>query len=275
MKLSYTVATPDVQDEKILALRGDFESNLAQLSNYGYHGVEVMVRDVSTLEASYIKGLCKRHNLEIAAISSGQLTFEDGYVLSATDEGWRQKSVEATKKVVDFTKAVGTDIINIGTLRGKLPDDPNERQAADKAMVKSMAEVLDYAASQHVVVAFEPQCRYVVNWHNATHETFEWMQQLGRSNFKILFDVYHSMVEDLSVNASIIKYIPDIAHVQISDSTRLAPGKGQWNLHDIIRLLKAAGYGNFISVEVLQKPAGLDAARQAAAYLLPVISEND
>jgi len=274
MKLSYTLATPDVQDEKILALRGSLEQSLSALAGYGYQGVELMVRNVHALDAGNIKRLCENENLSIAAISSGQLTFEDGLVLSATDEALRKKSVQATKDVVDFTKAVGSNIVNIGTLRGNLPTLPKEKENAENAMVESMHEVLNHALKQDIIIAFEPQCRYVVNWHNSTYETFSWMQQFSQPNFRLLFDIYHSMVEDISLNASIIKYAPHIAHIQVSDSNRLSPGRGQWNFQDIIRLLKAVGYDGFVSVEIVQKPKGLEAAQKAAAHLLPILEEK-
>lgn len=275
LKLAYTVATPDVEDTKILALTGNLETNLANLAQYGYQGVELMVRKVSTLDAARLRAQCRDLNLEIAAVSSGQLTFEDGLILSAPDETLRKKSVRATQEVVDFTRAVGAKLVNIGTLRGQLPAKPPEREAAQSAMVKSMHEVLDYARAQDITIAFEPQCRYVGNWHNSTHETYAWMQQFSSPNFRLLFDVYHSMVEDLSLSASLIRYAPHVAHVQVSDSNRRAPGSGQWNFPNVIRLLKAVGYQGFVSVEVVQQPSGLEAARRAAAHLLPLLNEEE
>ena len=275
MKLSYTVATPDVKDDKILCLRGDLEKNLKELALAGYRGVEFMVRDVAELDRNEISDLCRNYNLEIAAISTGQLTFEDGLTISHLERASCQQAVTRTKEIIDFTSDVGCGILNIGTLRGNLPAEEKARIIAVEHAVESMAEILDYAESKGLVVAFEPQCRYVVNWHNTLRDTLAWMDQFENKNFQILFDVYHTLIEEASIIASLIKNIDRIAHIQFSDTNRLAPGRGQLNFAEIIRVLRALHYSGFVSVEIKQFPEGAFAAKQAAKYLLPYMEEND
>ncbi|HKI88988.1 MAG TPA: sugar phosphate isomerase/epimerase family protein [Draconibacterium sp.] len=274
MKLSFTVATPDVNDAGILALRGDLEKNLKSLSEYGYHGVEFMIRDVNQLSVEKIKRICDDNSLDISAVSSGQLAFEDNLVISSPETKIREMTIERMKETIDFTQALGCSIVNVGTIRGQLPSDPEKSKEADRVAAESMRQILDYAEDSKIIIAFEPQCRYVVNWHNTLKDTFGWMQKINGQNFKILFDVYHTMIEENSIIASIIKYLEDIAHIQFSDSNRLWPGAGMMDFPEIIRVLKALDYSGYVSVEVLQKPTGLIAAKNAAKYLLPLIAEN-
>jgi 5-keto-L-gluconate epimerase len=234
-----------------------------------------MVRDVKELDALEIKGLCQSHNLEIAAISSGQLTFEEGLTISHQDQKVCQQAVDRTKEIIDFTNVLGCEIVNIGTLRGNLPTDGVPRKIANEHAVASMREILDYAGSKGIVIAFEPQCRYVVNWHNTLKDTVDWMDQFGKDNFRILFDVYHTLIEEASIIASLIRYIDRIVHIQFSDTNRLAPGKGQMNFPEIIRVLRALKYERYVSVEIKQFPDGVIAAKQAAQYLLPYFNEKD
>jgi 5-keto-L-gluconate epimerase len=275
IKLSYTVATPDVEDKNILCFRGDLENILQELSRAGYQGVEFMVRDVKLLNPGEIKSFCRTANLEVAAVSSGQLTFEDGLTISDLDRKVCGQAVVRTFEIIDFAKSLGSGIVNIGTLRGHLPSENNAREKANKHAVESMAEILNYAEQQGIVIAFEPQCRYVVNWHNTLSDTVEWMDQFKKDHFRILFDVYHTLIEEPSIIASLIKYKGRIAHIQFSDTNRLAPGKGQMNFPEIIRVLRALDYNGFVSVEIKQFPESTTAAHQAAQYLLPYLNETD
>lgn len=275
MKLSYTVATPDVKDDKILCLKGDLEQNLMVLASAGYQGVEFMVRDVKELDSLETKRLCQDHNLEIAAISSGQLTFEEGLTISHLEKKVCQQAVTRTKEIIDFTREVGCKIVNIGTLRGNLPAEEESRKIANHHAVESMNEILNHAESKGIIIAFEPQCRYVVNWHNTLKDTVGWMDQFGKDNFRILFDVYHTLIEESSIIASLIRYMDRIAHIQFSDTNRLSPGKGQMNFPEIIRVLRALKYEGYVSVEIKQFPDGVLAAKQAAQHLLPYFNEKD
>jgi sugar phosphate isomerase/epimerase len=52
--------------------------------------------------------------------------------------------------------------------------------------------------------------------------------------------------------------------VQVSDSYRLAPGSGEINFAEFLRVLSAMPYGGFVSVECLPSP---DSVEQAAGVL--------
>ena len=273
MKLSFTVATPDVEDNKILAMRGDTVENFSFLARNGYHGAELMIRYPDKLKPESILKDASSYNLEISAVSTGQFAFEDGLCLSSTNETIRRKAVERTKETVDFTLSLKASVINIGTMRGNLPDESGKKKAAMEAMKQSMQEILDYSEPANVIIAFEPQCRYIVNWHNSTQETFGWIKQFKNGNLRLLWDIYHANLEDTSVLADLIRYASNIAHIQFSDSNRLAPGQGHWDFREIIRILHALNYNAYVSVEVLQKPDSFTAAANAARYLLPLLSE--
>ncbi len=274
MKLSFTVATPDVQDTGILALRGDPEYNLPMLAEYGYNGVELMVRDVSRLDTGALRNLCRDHGLDVCAVSSGQLAFEEQLFISSPDQRVRAETVRRIKEIIDFTQALNCPVVNVGTIRGDLPAQSKIRQESILNATECMKEILDHAEKRAVIIAVEPQCRYVVNWHNTLNDTFEWIQVLGHPCFRLLLDIYHTMIEEASITASLIRYFDHIAHIQFSDSNRLAPGSGQMDYPGLIRVLMALKYQGYLSVEVVQKPSGLEAARRSAEYLIPLINEN-
>lgn len=272
MKLAFTVATPDTHDANMAAFRGKgLEHAFFTLSQLGYAAAELMVRNPAELDSGEIEGLAAKYGLAIPAVSTGQLRKEDGLTLNACDTAARRNAVRRTREVVDFAARFGAQV-NIGSLRGQMPAGP-ERTAAMAAVRASLTELLDYAAGRGVLLAIEPQCRYVSNWLNTVAETTEFVGSFPAAQLRILFDVYHAMLEESSVAAAMIAGRERISWVQFSDSNRGAPGDGQVHFGEHIRVLDALCYNGYLSVECNPFPDAEAAALRAAAHLKPMLSQ--
>lgn len=274
MRLAYTVATPDTADPEMQALRGDLEENFRLLGKLGYRGAELMVRDPTRLNPERIRGLARSHGLSIPAVSTGQINKEDRLTLSDLDEGVRRRAVERLMDAIEFAAAVDAPQINIGSVRGRLPRDARRAEAMEVARV-SLGALLDHALERGVGIAIEPQNRFVGNWLYTPMEAVQWLEQFHQPNASIVFDAYHVLFEERSLYASLIRSFPKVSHVQVADTNRLAPGWGQLNFGDLIRVLRALGYRGHVSVEVAPRPDGAAAAEQAARLLLPLLAERD
>lgn len=273
MKLAHTVATPDTADSEMQALRGDLEASFRLLRKLGYAGAELMVRDPARLHPDRIRGLAGSHGLSISAVSTGQINKEDGLTLSDLDESVRRRAVERAREVIEFAAAVGAPQINIGSIRGRLPSGARRPEAMEAARA-SLGALLDHALERRVGIAIEPQNRFVSNWLATATETVRWLEQFQQPNASIVFDVYHVLFEERSLYASLIRSFPKVSHVQVADTNRLAPGWGQLNFGELIRVLRALGYRGHVSVEIAPRPDGVAAAEQAARHLLPLLAER-
>jgi sugar phosphate isomerase/epimerase len=272
MKLAFPVATPDTQDESMLALRGDLAEAFRLLNQLGYQGAELMTRAPRELDAAQIRALAGEFNLALVGVSTGQLRKEDGLQLCHLDRAERARAVARTKEVIDFAREAPAPQINIGTLRGHLPNSAL-REAAREAAAESLNELLDYALKRGVGIALEPQNRAVSNWLNSVDETLDWMARFKQPNLSMLFDAYHALFEEASVHAALIRAFPRVSHVQVADSNRLAPGGGQVHFGELLRVMAALGYGGYVSVEVLPLPSAAAAATRAARCLIPLMEE--
>jgi sugar phosphate isomerase/epimerase len=269
MKLAYTVATPETADSGMFAMHGSIEQNFETLGRLGYDGAELMVRDVSQLKASAIKAAAAAHHLEIKAISTGQLHKEDHLSLNDADRDRRKLAVSRTKAVVDFAAELGAQV-NIGNLRGHLPAAGSRQESVDRAR-ESISQIAEHAASNRVIVALEPQCRFLINWLNSVAETIEFIRSVNAKNVKMLFNIYHAGMEEPSVFASMIVARDRISGVQLSDSNRRAPGAGHVHFGEILRVLDALGYQGYLSVECLPMPDAATAAEIAIRHLRPLM----
>lgn len=272
MKLAFTVATPDTHGANMAAFRGEgLEHAFCSLAQLGYDAAELMVRNPAELDSTGIERLAAKYGLAIPAVSTGQLRKEDGLTLNARDADLREQAVRRTRDVIDFAARFGAQV-NIGSLRGQMPAGP-ERAGAMAAVRASLTELLEYAAGRGVLLAIEPQCRYVSNWLNTVAETAEFVRSFPAAQLRILFDVYHAMLEESSVAAAMIAARERISWVQFSDSNRGAPGDGQVHFGEHIRVLDALCYNGYLSVECNPFPDAEAAARRAAAHLKPLLAQ--
>lgn len=266
MKLAWTVATPDTQDTSMLAWRGALPEIFSSLAELGYAGVDLMVRDPAALNSVDIDSAARDSGMQIAAVSTGQLRKEEGLSLNALEASQRAKAVDRTMAVVDLAARWGAQV-NIGTLRGQLGAKRDEEM---RCAAESLAAITERAGICGVTVAIEPQTRSVSNWLNTAAETVTWMMS-WTSEPRILFDVYHALLEERSIPAALIRSRPFITYVQLSDSNRLAPGCGSLPFGDILRVLAALRYDGYLCVECRQEPDSAEAARRAAAHLSPLL----
>jgi sugar phosphate isomerase/epimerase len=261
VKLAWTVATPDTKDTGMLAWRGDLPEIFDHLAALGYSGVDLMVRDPAALDIAAIESAARNGGIAVPAISTGQLRKEDGLSLNVVNAA----AVDRAKAVVDMAARFGAQV-NIGTLRGQLSANRCEEMRCAAA---NLADVTEHARRCGVNVAIEPQTRSVSNWLNTGAETVAWMQTWTEP--RILFDVYHGLLEERSLFAALIHSRPWITYVQLSDTNRLAPGCGSLPFGDILRVLSALKYDGYLCVECRQLPGSAEAARRAAAHLRPIL----
>ena len=84
--------------------------------------------------------------------------------------------------------------------------------------------------------------------------------------------MFHQALEEKSIVASLITARPYLAHVQLGDSNRLAPGQGFLPWRDIVEVLRALNYDGWLSMEFTQKPDSQTCAKQAMEHIRPLIT---
>lgn len=269
MKLSFPVATPETRDESMLALRGDVSRAFAQLAALGYAGAELMVRDPDAIDTQAIGRAARDSGLAIVGVSTGQIKKEDRLSLAAPDAEVRRRALTRGRAAIEMAAAVGAPQVNVGSFRGDLT--PAASTEALAIATESFAALVETATEAGVLLAIEIQSRFVVNWLNTVAETTAWIERLPGEKPRVLFDVYHAMLEESSIAAALIRAFPFVSYVQIADSNRLAIGRGHLAVGEIVQVLEALGYPGFIGVEVMPVPSALAAAEQSIRALRPLL----
>jgi hydroxypyruvate isomerase len=80
------------------------------------------------------------------------------------------------------------------------------------------------------------------------------LDQVGATNAFLLYDVYHAQRSEGELAATLQKFLPRIAHIQVADNTgRNEPGTGEINFPFLFEHLDRIGYAGWIGCEY--KPA--------------------
>ena len=121
MKIGFSVATPEVDTPLLPAQQGDFGANLDVLSEYGYDGVEVSIRQPKDLDVEKLRKEVERRDLEVASIHTAAIGFQDKIWLCHQDKSIRDEAMVRLKGALEIASGFGVEVI-IGSFRGQLSE---------------------------------------------------------------------------------------------------------------------------------------------------------
>lgn len=267
MKLSIAIASAGALPSAFVVFRG-FEDSILKAASLGYDGVELALKNAGEIDRPKLRSLLDRTGLEVSCISTGQVYAETGLMLTDPDPGKRMKVMEIFKGLIDLAAEFG-QMVNIGRVRGRIGDDGVE--AAEHRFGECVGILCDHAAARGVTLVLEPVNRYEINFINSVEQGVALIKKIGHPNLKLMPDVFHMNIEDVSIGAVLSRHIEHIAYIHLADSNRLAPGWGHTDFEDIFAHLAAADYNGWLAVEILPEPEPYAAAGQAIKYLTPAL----
>ncbi len=265
MKPGLVVCGPDVSYGPLALLSGTFEEKAQKAAELGYQGLELMVRDPSSLDRSALKGALTAFGLEVPQIVTGELFGADGLCLVTANEELRQRALVRTRAVIELAADLGA-MVNIGRLRGRLSFLGN---VADPWAIaaEQLREVVDFAAARGVKITLEPLNRYETDFIYTAREGICMIEALGYPNVGLMLDTFHMNIEEPSLAAALLIAGDRLWHVHIADSHRRYPGSGHLDFDTIFSTLHELGYQGYVSAELLPLPDPDTAAQKTIEFL--------
>lgn len=268
MKIAVAIAPSDAPDSAFVVYRGIKES-MKKAQMLGYDGVELALASKNQVDRIELKKLLSQYNLSIPTISTGQVFAIDGYSFTHPQKEIREKTKEIFYGLIELASEFGA-MINIGRVRGPIYQGETLETTKSK-FFDTIQSLLERCEKYGVTLVLEPVNRYEINFINSVAEGSELVRQIGNPKFKLMPDLFHMNIEDTSIEAELVKNMDIVGYIHFADSNRMAPGWGHLNYSNIIKTIKATGYGGWISVEILPKPDSDSASRQSIAYLRNLI----
>ena len=251
-KISQTI--PLQVDTVFSPFRADeFDVALAYLSEIGFSGVELAIAYPREVDAERLQKNLDSRGLTATTLSTGQIYGLKGLYLSSFDGEVRAGAVDIIKGHIELSSRIGFPPVTVGLLRGKL--EQGDKSALMAGFRESLLICIEYASEYGVTLQLEPINRSETVLLNSVAETMEFIRALGNpSNVGILYDTYHSNIEDGDMGAAVRMAAHKITNIHLADSHRGLPGYGDIDFSIVMGVLRETGYGGAYALETLSIP---------------------
>lgn len=272
MKLAVAIAHETASPSAFVVWRG-FDSSMRKAAEYGYNGVELALRRKSDVDQVELSRMLRAYDLEVSAISTGQVFADLGLSLTNPDSDVRRRTVDILCDLADLASEFG-QMVNLGRVRGSVM--PGQTQSeAEVLFLDGYQSVVDHASRQGVCVILEPVNRYEINFINNLDQGSALLRKLPMSPYiGLMPDVFHMNIEDDRIGDSLRRNGIFVKYIHLADSNRWAPGWGHLDFGEVFQALADIGYKGWATVEILPNPTPDEAARQAIAGLWPYLART-
>lgn len=241
-----------------ILLRGPLSKTIDMAADIGFTGIELHFRTVEEVDWDLLDGKLRSRALKLTSIGTGRIFTMDG--LSISDEGSEGSDAAEgrLRSMIDKVERYGSDII-IGSIRGKLSEDPIRRPVAYARLVSSLRRISRYAEEKGLRVVVESINRFEADNINTTMDLLRLIEDVGSPNLLAHIDSYHMYTQGEDIMRSIRLAGEAIGHVHLADSERLAPGLGAIDFEGFVRALDDVGYKGALAFEYAPSKTGSEA----------------
>jgi D-psicose/D-tagatose/L-ribulose 3-epimerase len=218
---------------------------LHMLKNYGYDSVEVPIFNTGL---DYGKWSQKLDEIGLARTAVTIRGGDDNPISS--DAANRQRGIDGNKKVLDCcaalgaTKLVGPFHSAIGVFSGAGPTGDEWKWGVD-----SMRKTAEHAGKCGVTLGVECLNRFETYLLNSHADAARFCRQVAHPNCRMMYDTFHSNIEEKSIALALHSCADMLCHVHISENDRGTPGQGDVKWCETFEALHQIGYNDQLVVE--------------------------
>lgn len=218
---------------------------LEMLKSIGYDGVEVPLFNYGLDYAEWGKRLDDL-GLERTAVTIRNV--EDNPISPNADV--RASGVAANKKALDCCAALGATKL-IGPYHSAIGHFTGAGPTADewKWGVESMQAVAEYAGSLNIDLGVEALNRFECYLLNCHADSARFAKDVNHPNCKVMYDAFHSNIEEKSPKKALHDCAEYLCHVHISENDRSTPGEGDIRWEETFDALKEINYDGWLMIE--------------------------
>ena len=254
-----------------------FETQCRMARALGYAGLEVapytVCEDPQTMtlaQARELRQVAADHGLKISGLH-WLLVKPAGLSITDPDPAVRARTVAFMRHLCELCAAMGGSYLVHGS--------PGQRRISEGS---SHAQALAWAAAAWglageaaadcgVIYCIEPLSRDQTEVVNTLADAAAIVQAAGQPALRTMLDTSSAgLAEDLPVPALIERWLPSglVAHVQLNDPNRRAPGQGEMAFGPVLAALRHGGWDGWVAVEPFDYvPDGPGCAAWSAGYL--------
>ena len=245
MKTGVSLSTFPSSPGQPILFSQNYEQNLSAIKELGFDGVDFFMKSPEDEETKKAVASLKKHGVGIGVILPASMA-QAGLFLGDDDESVRRELISRMEGIVNFAAGFGANVA-LGLVRGYISRAASSQAFYDH-LSDSIGKLLKVARPAGVKLLIEPINRYEIDNINSTAQAIDYIRRSGLE-LSIMADTFHMNIEDESICASFVQAGDLTAHVQLTDSNRLAPGMGHSPMKDTYAVLEAIGYTGYLSLE--------------------------
>lgn len=195
--------------------------------------------------------------------------------LSLIDPAQKRDYLDFLKRSVDAARRVGARSLTIhsnglgegGVVLNSYPELSDTVKLC--AMFDTLRECAKIAEDSGVQMNLEPlnvTTDHVGNYLRTTRMAAELTRMVACPKLKVLFDVYHTQLNEGSLCDNIRAYGDQFGHIHIADAPgRHEPGTGEINWPNVLKCLEETGYTGLVGFELIPARTTAEAVRSIQA----------
>jgi hydroxypyruvate isomerase len=229
--------------EWLFAEAGDFPARIVAARQAGLDGVEFW--KWTTKEIDPIEAALEETGLKLTGFVAEPM-------VPLTDPARHAEFLEGLKASIDMARRLKAPVLIAQT-----GDDLAGRSRAEQrdALTACLAKAADVLKGSNVMLAIEPLNTRVDHkgyYLSSTAEGLDIVDDVGRPEVKIVYDIYHSAVMGEEIADVLAGRLDRVAHVHLADAPgRHEPGSGMMDWRRRVDWLVANGYAGMIGLEYM------------------------
>lgn len=242
------------------------EENLRFISEHGYDGVDLFVRDPYAEQTRQAAKDLSRYGLGVGAIMPAALARE-GLFLADPNPEVQAEAIRRIGEIIPLAQETG-GMVSLGLVRGNRPDGQSEEAFFD-VFAQSCEALLELSEPRKVPLVIEPINRYEINNMNSVEQSVDFIRKYQMPLY-LMIDTFHMNIEDRSMEEAILQAAPYTKHIHFLDSNRLAPSMGHLDMAGLYRVIESTGYTGYLCLEALPRPDSKTCAARGAEFFRSV-----
>jgi sugar phosphate isomerase/epimerase len=248
---------------QVCSLHSPFEKDIEDYAAGACHAIEIWLGKLETyLETRSVDDVLAL--LETHSVMAPVASYQGGLLVSQGDA--RREHWDHFSRRLEILRTLGVGTLVVACdIHG-----PLAQQDLDRAQM-SLVQAAEMAANHNVRLALEFQAS--ATFGNNLQTAAALVAQAGTPNLGICFDAFQYYVGPSKLEDLAYLHADNLFHVQLSDlsgaarelasdSDRILPGDGDFQLEPILAHLRAIGYQGYVSVELMNPQIWQIPARQ-------------
>jgi D-psicose/D-tagatose/L-ribulose 3-epimerase len=258
-----------------------FEDQCELAALLGYDGLEIAPftlaeapERIAAAEARRLRGVVEAAGLTVTGLH-WLLVRPMGLSVTSPDEALRRRTFEVVTRLIGLCAELGGSVLVHGSPKQRQVAPGETHAVARERLRDFLADAADVAARHGVVYCIEPLSTQETELVNTVAEAAALVREIDRPALRTMIDCSAAgNAERRSVAELLDEWLPTglIAHIQVNDPNRRAPGQGSMRFGPVFAALARNGYSGTVSVEPFDYvPDGPGSAAFGIGYLRGIL----